>query len=137
MPQMAKFAEQTDRAVREEAWRGNAERRYQDHEKLSGIFDEMISLRHKVATNADFENYRDYMFKAKHRFDYGPAHCEAFHKAAEEICVPLHRKLNAERAEQLGVDTLRPWDLAVDVKGREPLRPFEGAARRFFASANA
>lgn len=127
LPQMAKFLEETDRAVREEVWRLVADRRYQDHDKLNDIFDEMIKLRHKIAQNAGFDNYRDYMFKAKHRFDYTPADCEAFHQGAEEVCVPLFRKLNKQRAEALGVDSLRPWDLAVDTKGRDPLRPFENA----------
>ena len=128
MPQMAKFSEQTDREVREGAWRASAERRYLDHEKHSAIFDEMIKLRDSIGRNADFDNYRDYMFKVKHRFDYSPADCEDFHRAAEKVCVPLLRKINAERADSLGVETLRPWDLAVDVKGREPLRPFENDA---------
>ncbi len=126
MPQMAKFGQETDRVTREESWRASADRRHQDHERLSEIFDEMIALRHKVAVNAGFDNYRDYMFTAKHRFDYTPADCEAFHEAAEKVCVPLLQKLDRERAGELGVDPLRPWDLAVDVKSRDPLRPFEG-----------
>ncbi len=127
LPQMARYMEVTDRSTREAAWRSVSERRHQDHEKISGLFDQMISLRKQIAANAGFDNYRDYMFKAKHRFDYTPEDCEDFHKAAEEVCVPLYRKLNAERAEMLGVDSLRPWDLAVDVKGRDPLQPFDGA----------
>ena len=125
LPQMSRYQEETDRAVREATWRLVAERRHADHEKLSGIFDEMIGLRHRMARNARFENYRDYMFTAKHRFDYAPADCEAFHRAAEEVCVPVFRALNRERGEALGVGELRPWDLAVDIKGRAPLRPFE------------
>jgi oligoendopeptidase F len=125
LPMMARYLEETDRATREEAWRLVADRRYQDHEQITSIFDEMIALRHKIAQNAGFETYRDYMFKAKHRFDYTPADCKAFHQAAEQLCVPLYRDLNHQRAEALGVDPLRPWDLAVDVRGRDPLRPFE------------
>lgn len=127
LPQMSKFLEETDRATREEAWRAVSERRQIDQERLDTIFDEMVKLRHRIAKNAGFDNYRDYMFKAKHRFDYTPADCEAYHRAAAVVCVPLYRKLNAERAESLGVDPLRPWDLAVDIKGREPLRPFDSA----------
>jgi oligoendopeptidase F len=127
LPQMAKYLEENDRARRERAWRLITERRYQDRDRLDDIFDRMIAARHKIAQNAGFDNYRDYMFKAKHRFDYTPADCEAFHRAAEEVCVPVYRLLNRERSQALGVDPLRPWDLAVDVKGREPLRPFETA----------
>lgn len=127
LPQMGKYLEQTDRSVREAAWRGIAERRYRDHEKLNGIFDRMIELRTQIARNAGFDNYRDYMFKRRHRFDYTPADCEDFHEAAEQVCVTVLRRLNADRAAALKVDPLRPWDLGVDPLGREPLRPFEGA----------
>ncbi len=127
LPQMARFLEETDRATREEAWRGIWERRYRDHERLSEIFDRLVGLRAQVARNSGFASFRDYMFKRKHRFDYAPADCEAFHRAAEEVCVPVLRRLNARRREALGVDSLRPWDLAVDSKGRPPLRPFDGA----------
>ncbi|MEE4299515.1 MAG: M3 family oligoendopeptidase [Pseudomonadales bacterium] len=127
LPMMARFLEETDRATREEAWRLVAERRHQDHETLHEIFEQMIPLRHAIAANAGFDNFRDYMFTAKHRFDYTPEDCEAFHAAVEETCVPVYRELNNERRSLLGVDTLRPWDLAVDVKGRDPLRPFEKA----------
>jgi oligoendopeptidase F len=131
LPQMAKFLEVTDRETREEAWRKVAERRFQDADRINEIFDKMVEVRHKMARNAGFDNYRDYMFKARHRFDYGPEDCEAFHRGAEEVCVPVYRKLNAERAEALGLnqpgESLRPWDLAVDTKGRDPLQPFDTA----------
>ena len=127
MPQMATYVQKTDRAVRESAWRAMADRRLHDVDRLNDIFDEMIKIRNKVAVNAGFDNYRDYMFHSMHRFDYTPSDCERFHEACEKAVVPVARKLNEERKETLGVDTLRPWDLAVDVKGREPLRPFKTA----------
>ena len=127
LPQMAKYLEETDRQTRADAWRIVTERRFQDHDRLSHIFDQMIEFRHKIARNAGFDNFRDYMFKAKHRFDYTPADCEAFHRGAAEVCVPVFRQLNKQRAEALGVDPLRPWDLGVDIKGRDPLRPFDEA----------
>ena len=127
LPQMAPYQEDIDRATREAAWRAVSERRHEDRERLDDIFDKMIALRDTISRNAGFANYRDYMFTAKHRFDYTPKHCEDFHRGAEEVCVPVMRAENRARAAALGVDPLRPWDLAVDVKGRDPLRPFKGA----------
>lgn len=140
LPQMGRFLEETDRATREEAWRGIAARRQRDHEKIDDLFDQMIKVRHQIARNAGFDNFRDYSFKAKHRFDYTPEDCEAFHRGAEQVCVPVYRKLNAERAHALGLDkpgeSLRPWDLAVDALGRKPLRPFETAAELIAKSSS-
>ena len=127
LPQMGKYLEETDRALREEAWKLVSERRFQDYEKLNDIFDQMIKLRHQMAKNAGFKNYLEYAFKRKHRFDYTPADCEEFHRGAEEVCVPVYRQLNRERAQALNLKKLRPWDLAVDIKGRAPLRPFQHA----------
>ena len=67
-----------------------------------------------------FEDYRGYMFAVKHRFDYTPEDCIAFHSAVEQTCMPIVRKLAEERKATLGVDTLRPWDLAVDPHGHPP-----------------
>ncbi len=131
LPEMARFSEETDRGVRERAWKAVAERRGRDTSKINGIFDRMIALRDQLAKNAGFGDYVEYAYRAKHRFDYGPTECEAFHDAIEQACVPLVRALDAKRAEALGVDPLRPWDLGVDIKGRSPLRPFEGGEDLF------
>lgn len=128
LPQMARYQESNDRAVREAAWRVVAERRVQDAATLDAIYDKMVQLRDQQARNAGFDNYIGYAFKEKKRFDYTPDDCRTFHRAVEEAIVPFLRRLDARRREQLSVDVLRPWDLAVDPKGREPLKPFSGGA---------
>ena len=123
--QMGRYLEEPDRALRQEAWELVAKRRLQEAEKFEDIFDELVKLRGKIATNAGFDNYRDYAFRRLGRFDYTPADCTAFHDAVEAEIVPVVKQLQAERRQRLGVETLRPWDLAVDPLGRPPLRPFE------------
>jgi len=127
LPQMGKFLEELDRSTREEAWRLVAQRRLDDRDKLDALYDKMVALRQQIAGNAGFDNFRDYAFKMKHRFDYSPADCATFHQSVERVCVPVLRALNTSRAKSLSVQPLRPWDLAVDVKGRGPLKPFDGA----------
>jgi len=127
MPQMAVYQQDQDRNVREASWRGVAERRLQDRDTIDGIFDTMVKNRNRVAHNAGFDDYRGYMFAAKHRFDYTPEDCIAFHDAIEQTCMPIVHKLAEERKESLGTDTLRPWDLAVDPHGHAPLKPFTTA----------
>ena len=114
----------TDRKKREEVYRKITERRLQDKEKLDDLFTKLIKLRHQVAVNAGFKNFRDYMFKALGRFDYTPKDCFEFHEAIEHEVVPLLNDFAAERKEMLKVAALRPWDKAVDPLGREALKPF-------------
>jgi oligoendopeptidase F len=128
LPQMARYQESTDRFEREAAWRTVAERRFRDVDAINAIYDRMVALRHRVARNAGFAGYAGYAFKSMHRFDYDEGACRRFHEGVERAIVPLARDLERRRKEALGVEELRPWDLAVDVKGRGPLRPFEGGA---------
>ncbi|MEJ8755837.1 M3 family oligoendopeptidase [Pontibacter sp. H259] len=115
---------QNDRTVRETAWRTIQERRVQDKDKLDELFNELLKLRTQVAKNADFENFRDYMFAALGRFDYTPQDCFDFHTSIKETIVPLLTTIDQERKQKLGVDELKPWDLDVDPSGRKPLEPF-------------
>ncbi|MEM9066467.1 MAG: M3 family oligoendopeptidase [Planctomycetota bacterium] len=126
LPQMGVYQERTDREIREGAWRAVADRRLADRDAIDGLFDEMIAKRHKLAQNAGFKQYTGYAFRSKHRFDYTPEHCFAFHDAIERHVVPLMRELDRSRASALGLSSLRPWDITVDPKGRDPLTPFDG-----------
>ena len=127
MPQMGMYQQDQDRSVREASWRAVAERRLQDRDAIDGIFDKMVANRNQTAQNAGFEEYRGYMFAVKHRFDYTPEDCIAFHDAIDEACMPIVRTLAKERKKALGVDTLRPWDIAVDPHGHAALKPFDSA----------
>ena len=124
MQQMGKYLQVNERGIRESAYTTVGERRFQDAVEIDDLYEKMIALRHQIAQNAGYENYRDYIFDAKHRFDYTPADCEAFQDAVEAICVPLMRDVDEERRQTLNLESLRMWDLGHDVHGRDPLRPF-------------
>jgi oligoendopeptidase F len=123
--QMSRYLEETDRALRQQTWELVASRRLREVDKFEDIFDEQVKLREKIAKNAGFKNYVDYAFRSRRRFDYTPADCLKFHDAIEQEMMPVVRELQARRREQLGLATLRPWDLGVDPLNRQPLRPFE------------
>jgi oligoendopeptidase F len=127
LQQAAVLLESTDRPQREEVYKSISERRYTDREKLDELFNKLISLRHQVAKNADFENFRDYMFTAMGRFDYTPQDCFDFHESVQHEVVPLLNTLARERQKKLGLDSLKPWDKAVDPTGKPPLVPFKGS----------
>ncbi len=124
LAQMAPFLEETDRAVRQEAWELSAARRLHDRETLDDLFDRMMALRIEVAREAGFENYVEYAFRNRERFDYGIEDSLRFHQAVERVVVPLMREIHQRHREMMGVESLRPWDLAVNPLGRPPLQPF-------------
>jgi oligoendopeptidase F len=123
--QMGRHLEETDRALRQEAWELVANRRLQEAEKFEANFEALLRLREQIARNAGFSNYRDYAFRRLCRFDYTPDDCVRFHDAVESELMPVLRELQSRRRQQLALESLRPWDLNVDPLGRPPLRPFE------------
>ncbi len=125
MQQMARFQEQTNRQVRQRAWEASANRRMADRERIEVVFDQLLGLRGKIATNAGLDNYRSFIWKSYKRFDYAPQQCLAFADAIAQVCVPEVNELDRRRRADLGIDVLRPWDAAVDPKNRPPLEPFK------------
>jgi oligoendopeptidase F len=75
--------------------------------------------------NAGLSDYRAFQWKANKRFDYTPEDCLRFSDAIAETCVPIVRRLDRQRAADMNLQILRPWDSAADPKGRPPLRPFD------------
>ncbi|MFO0266179.1 MAG: M3 family oligoendopeptidase [Cyclobacteriaceae bacterium] len=128
LQQASVLLQETDRAVREEVYQKVAARRLRDKDELDSLYSRLIQLRHRVALNAGFANFRDYMFKAYGRFDYTPQDCFAFHDSVASEVVPVLEELAENRKHELGVEALRPWDKAVDVRGRAPLKAFAGGA---------
>lgn len=127
LPQLQPFLKSPDRAVRERAFRAASQPYMQKREELVGLFNRMYERRAQAARNAGFANFRDYIFPAKFRFDYTPADCERFHEAIERAVAPAVERVLEARRQRLGVDVLRPWDLAVDPYRDRPLRPFSDA----------
>jgi oligoendopeptidase F len=125
LARMGRYLEEPERAVRQEAWELTAARRLEEAEKMEGIFERLLKLREQIAANAGFPNYLQYAFRARGRFDYTPEDCLKFHEAIEAEVMPVLRGLQSERRRQLGLETLRPWDLAVDPLNKPALRPFE------------
>ena len=124
LQQLARFVEEPDRETRRQAWELTVGRRLQDRKKIEGIFERLLPLRQQIAQNAGHPDYRSFIWKEKKRFDYTPEDCLRFADAIAAACVPLVDELDRRRQADLGVETLRPWDMAVDPKNRPPLRPF-------------
>ncbi|BBE31445.1 oligoendopeptidase F [Tepiditoga spiralis] len=122
--QLGKYLKDPDRNIREKAWRVGAEKINEKAKELNNLFDELKKIRIKIAKNAGFDNYRDYMHKAKGRFDYTPEDLIEFHNSVEKVVLPVLKDLNNKKAKKLNVEKLRPWDTTVDPDGKI-LKPFE------------
>ena len=128
LPRLRPFMLDPDREIRERAWRLHRTPYVNQRSALAALFDEQYKLRQQIARTAGFDNFRDYMHVEKHRFDYTPQDCYAFHQAVVETVVPAASRLLERRRGEMGMKSLRPWDVGVDAQGRPPVKPFESAA---------
>src|SRR6266545_853519 len=128
LQQLHPVYQNTDRTLRERAWRLEQARRLQDQAALDALWVKLLQLRLQIAANADFPDYRAYRWQQLQRVDYTPADCVAFHQAVEQVAVPAATRIYERRRQRLGLETLRPWDLDVNSLGLAPLRPFTEVA---------
>lgn len=124
MQKASSYIEYVDRNIRKEAYEKIFKRRKEDSQALNDIFDELLQLRHQIAINAGFDNFRDYIFEALGRFDYTPEDCMKFHESIKEVVIPVIDNIYTKRKKELGFDQLKPYDLSVDTTNKAPLAPF-------------
>jgi len=128
LEQAATFLKDTNRETRKNAWQTISNRRLVEKNTLNDLFNTLRGLRHQVAQNANFDNFRDYMFAALGRFDYTPEDCFQFHEAIEKTVVPVLAKHADARKKALALPSLQPWDMEVDTSGKPALKPFKDGA---------
>ena len=125
LQQASNILKDPNREKRKNVYHLISSRRLQDRLKLDELFNELVKIRTKVAQNSGFKNYRDYKFVELDRFDYTPEDCIEFHQSVEKSVVPVLNELAVSRKKEMGLDSLKPWDLQVDPLGRPDMRPFE------------
>ncbi|MEE8106310.1 MAG: M3 family oligoendopeptidase [Planctomycetota bacterium] len=109
-----------DREVRKSTFLAISDKRSTLREGVDDLLDEVLEVRAQAARNAGFENFRDFAHAHQMRFDYTPDDCVEFQKAVETVVVPAVRDLETTRREAMELDTLRPWDAAMNPWARSP-----------------
>ena len=121
IPQMRPYLYSQDREIRERAFRLSTGQYIEARDELADIYDRQFELRSQIAKNAGFETFRDYAHRQKNRFDYSVEDCMRFHEAVESAVSPALSRARERRRREMGLDTLRPWDLTPDPEGKPPL----------------
>jgi len=127
LQQAAKFLENSNRNLRKEVYETIASRRFLDKERLDELLNKLIKLRHQVALNSGYTNFRDYMHDELGRFDYTVQDCLSFHESIKKNSLSILDFLAVERKKELSVQELFPYDLEVDTSGKDALKPFENS----------
>lgn len=125
LSQMRPLLREADRDVREKAWRSIQERVIVDRASYNDLWQRYMTVRKQIYQNAGLNDFREYAWKSRQRHDYTPENVLEFCNAIETVVVPILAKLRETRRQQMGLDTLRPWDTDVDILGRPAIKPYE------------
>ncbi|KON68295.1 oligoendopeptidase F [Peribacillus butanolivorans] len=110
LAQLQPFMESADRELRKNA----SEAYYSFFEKqqaeLDRIFDELVKVRHEIATMLGYKNFVELGYNRMTRTDYNAEMAAAFRKQVKEDVVPLVTRLKERQRERLGLENLCYFD---------------------------
>lgn len=110
LAQLAPYAESTDRAVRKAARETSANFYATNKENFDTIYDNLVKLRHEIATKLGFKNYVELGYVNMNRIDYNAEMVAKFREQVREYIVPLATKLYERQAERIGVEDFKFYD---------------------------
>ena len=104
LAQLAPYSESTDRAVRKAARETSANFFASNVDKFDTIFDQLVKLRHKIATTLGYKNYVELGYINMNRIDYNAEMVAKFRNQVRDYIVPVATKLYERQAKRIGVE---------------------------------
>jgi len=110
------FEISTDRKTRKEAY----EARFGYYEKHAGkldqIFDQLVKVRHRIATKLGYKNFIPLAYDRLQRTDFTPEMSLKYRALIVKYIVPITRKLLDAKKKALGLERLEYFDQAIYFK---------------------
>ncbi|MEK4231026.1 M3 family oligoendopeptidase [Solibacillus sp. FSL H8-0538] len=110
LAQLGPYSESTDRAIRKAARDTSTNFFAQNGEKFDTIFDQLVKLRHEIATKLGYKNYVELGYVNMNRVDYNAEMVAKFRDQVRDFIVPLASKLYERQAKRIGVEDFKYYD---------------------------
>lgn len=110
LAQMGPYLESTEREVRKRATEARFNFYAQNRQQFDTIYDELVKLRHEIATTLGFKNFVELGYIRMDRVDYDAAMVKKFRDQVRDEIVPVATKLYERQAKRIGVPTLAFYD---------------------------
>lgn len=108
--QLGPYVESTDRIVRKQAREASADFYAENAAELDRLYDELVKIRHEMATRLGFKNYVELAYILMNRIDYDAKMVANFRKQVAEYIVPVVTKLYERQANRIGVEKFKFYD---------------------------
>lgn len=116
LAQLGPFLQDKDREVRKNCARASARFFEENAEKFDDIYDQLVKVRHEIATTLGYKNFVELGYIRMMRIDYNAEMVANYRKQVQEYIVPLVSKLYEKQAERIGLDSLKFYDESFQYK---------------------
>ena len=110
LAQLTPYGESTDRNVRKQAMEARFNFFSENGEKFDDIYDQLVKLRHKIATTLGYQNYVELGYVNMNRIDYNAEMVANFRDRVQKLIVPVATKLYERQAKRIGISDFKYYD---------------------------
>ena len=114
LAQMGPYSESIDRNVRKSAMEATYKFYSDNGKKFDDIYDELVKLRHEIATTLGYKNFVELGYVRMNRIDYNASMVKNFRDQVRDHIVPLATRLYKRQGERIGIDKLSFYDESLD-----------------------
>lgn len=108
---IAPLCQVADRSLRQRANQAKWDWMGEHQAQFEKIYDDLVRVRHRMATQLGYENFVPLGYARMNRTDYGPEQIAVFREEVKKHIVPIATRLAEEQAQRIGVETLRYYDV--------------------------
>ena len=96
---------------RHAAWDGVTSWILEQSSDIQEIYSQMVRHRQQMAHHLDERNFVSLGYRRLSRRDYGPQEVEIFRNSIKQHVVPLVAEYRKKQAQDLGQETVKPWNM--------------------------
>lgn len=120
LSKMVPYKQSKDRDVRKASSEATAKWFDERKEQFDNIYDQLVKIRHEIATKLGFKSYLDVAYRAFGRTDWNRQDAKNYREQILKYIVPLTRKFYQEQKERIGVEQLKYYDLGLEFLSGNP-----------------
>ncbi|MGM0840971.1 MAG: M3 family oligoendopeptidase [Bacillota bacterium] len=110
LAQMGPFTQSVNRDTRREAAQATVAFFEENQEELDRLFDELVKLRHTIATTLGYKNFVELGYYRMTRTDYTPDMVKVFRDQVKKHIVPLATELKERQGKRIGIESMKFYD---------------------------
>ena len=120
LSQMGPFLQNKDRETRHQAQLAVSKFFAENEAQFDRIYDDMVKVRHLIATKLGYHNFVQLGYDRFGRTDYNANDVKNYRDQIYEDIVPLVTELTARKAKRLGIENPKSYDLALSFLSGNP-----------------